>query len=208
VAQYDPGFDESNYLTRSKVRSDFTSGKSAQQINALNTVVGHLSTLRDQAGGLGNTRAQWVNTVKNWVKTQAGSSAVTNFDTAKEAVASELVRVWRQAGGAEADIQAWKARMDSSNSPEQANGAFRIIGDLLESKLSSMEEQYRQGLGTKASDLRIITPEARASLDKLEGKSGQPAATGKITVTDPNGGAHVFDTQAQADEFKRRAGIK
>ena len=208
VAQYDPGFDESNYLTRSKVRSDFTSGKSAQQINALNTVVGHLSTLRDQAGGLGNTRAQWVNTVKNWVKTQAGSSAVTNFDTAKEAVASELVRVWRQAGGAEADIQAWKARMDSSNSPEQANGAFRIIGDLLESKLSSMEEQYRQGLGTKASDLRIITPEARASLDKLEGKSGQPAATGKITVVDPNGGSHVFDTQAQADEFKRRAGIK
>jgi len=35
-----------------------------------------------------------------------------------------------------------------------------------------------------------------------------PAASGPFIVTDPNGGVHTFDTQAQADEFKRRAGIR
>jgi hypothetical protein len=113
------------------------------------------------------------------VRTQAGSPEVTNFDTAKEAVASELVRVWRQAGGASQDVQDWKHQIQSSNSPAQLTSSLATIGDLLESKLSSLEEQYHQGLGT--SDIRLVTPESRAALDKLRGVRGASGAN-KLTV--------------------------
>ncbi len=184
VFQYDPTFDTSQASSnaRQKTRNDFTSGASAKQINALNTVVGHLGTLAQAGEGLSNTSQPWFNSVKNFLKAGTGSPSVVNFETAKEAVASELVRVWRQAGGAEADIKAWKEQISSSNSPAQLNAAFTQIGHLLESKLESMQEQYRQGMGT--DDIHVITPEARKALDKLEGvaPSAAPAAPGKQKI--------------------------
>jgi hypothetical protein len=181
VFQYDPTFDTASASNnaRVKVRQDFTSGKSAQQVNALNTVIGHLGTLSDASSKLNNTNNQWVNAAKNWLKTVGGSSAVTNFETAKEAVASELVRVWRQAGGASQDIQDWKKTIDAANSPAQLNEAFATIGHLLESKMESMQEQYQQGMGI--SSVRLVTPAARSALDKLEG--AKPSAPTEKVVT-------------------------
>lgn len=182
VFQYDPTFDtaQASNNSRLKVRNDFTSGKSAQQINALNTVVGHLGTLADAADKLNNTSIPFVNSAKNFLKSSTGNPAVVNFDTAKEAVASELVRVWRQAGGSEQDIQGWKNQISSANSPQQLHAAFSQIGHLLESKLGSLQEQYQQGMGI--SKVNVITPEARRALDRLEGirnaESGKPASAG------------------------------
>jgi hypothetical protein len=51
----DPTFDGVNFQARAKTRSDFTSGKSAQNITALNTVVGHLDHLDRTIDGLGNS---------------------------------------------------------------------------------------------------------------------------------------------------------
>lgn len=41
----------------------------------------------------------------------------------------------------------------------------------------------------------------------IQGRMRPAAAGGKVTVTDPTGEPHQFDTQAQADAFKRLAGI-
>jgi hypothetical protein len=54
VSQYDPSFDAINYNARAKTRSDFTSGKAAQTINALNTVACHEGDLSDAAKKLNN----------------------------------------------------------------------------------------------------------------------------------------------------------
>jgi hypothetical protein len=51
VSNYDPGFDEVNYTGRSATRRDFTSGKAANNIRALNTAIGHLGHLEEQIGG-------------------------------------------------------------------------------------------------------------------------------------------------------------
>jgi hypothetical protein len=182
VGAYDPEFDTVNYNARAKTRADFTSGKSAQQINALNTVVGHLSTLSDAADKLGNTSLPFVNAVKNAFTSATGGSAVTNFDTAKKAVADELTRVWRQAGGSEQDIKTWQNALNASQSPTQLKDSIATIGGLLESKLSSLDAQYKQGMGTSAPS--IVTPAARASLDKLEGR---PVAPGAGVASDPLG---------------------
>ena len=45
VIQYDPDFDAVNYNSRASTRKDFTSGKSADSITALNTAMSHLNNL-------------------------------------------------------------------------------------------------------------------------------------------------------------------
>lgn len=176
VAQYDPNFDTINYNARAQTRKDFTSGKSAQQVNALNTVIGHLDTLADKAKALNNSSWQSYNTLTNFLATETGDPRVTNFNVAREAVVDELTRVWRQAGGSEKDIEERRKQLDAANSPQQLYGAIGGMGDLLESKLASMGEQYQQGTGT--APIEMVTPKARQTLTRLEGLAGkQPAGS-------------------------------
>lgn len=183
--QYDPTLDTATISNnaRQKVRNDFTSGTSAKTINAMNTVVGHLADLQKIGEGLGNTSYDWVNEIKNWL-TPGGSKtgvSINNFNTAKQAVADELTRVYRQAGGSEQDIQSWQATLNAAKSPQELEGAFRTIGGLLESKLGAMQNQYQQGMGT--TPVNVVTPQTRATLDRLQGS----AAPKMVRMKKPNG---------------------
>jgi hypothetical protein len=195
VAKYDPSFDAVNYNARSKTRADFTSGKAAQQVNAINTVIGHLSGLSDAAEALNNSDIPAFNSIANSISKATGSPKVTNFDTIKKAVSDEVTRVWRQSGGSEADIQAAQKNLDASGSPAQLRGAIATYADLLESKLGSLNEQYRQGMGTDKIDM--ITPGAQKALDAIEKRAGRaPAAgAGRVVV-----GGIPFPSQAAADK--------
>jgi hypothetical protein len=195
VAKYDPSFDAVNYNARSKTRADFTSGKAAQQVNAINTVIGHLSGLSDAAEALNNSDIPAFNSIANSISKATGSPKVTNFDTIKKAVSDEVTRVWRQSGGSEADIQAAQKNLDASGSPAQLRGAIATYAGLLESKLGSLNEQYRQGMGTDKIDM--ITPGAQKALDAIEKRAGRaPAAgAGRVVV-----GGIPFPSQAAADK--------
>lgn len=216
AGQYDPNFDGVNYNSRFKTRQDFTSGTSAKTVNAINTVIGHLSDFSDAADKIKNGDYNWMNAAKNKM-TPGGSPrgvALNDFNTFKNGVTSELTRVWRQAGGTEQDIKDWASTIGDSKSPQELHGALNTIGSMLESKLGALDDQYRQGMGT--SKVSVIMPKARTALDKLQGRAGAPAAgggappaaSGQIVVTAPDGSTHPFATQAQADAFKRAAGIK
>lgn len=189
----DPNFDTVNFNARANTRKDFTSGKAAGQINALNTVIGHLSDLAETGDKLGNTGMNWVNKIYNAI-TPGGSDrgvAINNFETLKEGVGTELMRVWRQAGaGSEKEIEDWKAQIGASKSPEELRGAFKTIGGMLESKLGALDSQYKQGMGT--DKVSAIMPESRAKLDRLQGAKPAPAATpsGTIRARDPQGNLH------------------
>jgi hypothetical protein len=206
VAKYDPSFDAVNYNARSKTRADFTSGKAAQQVNAINTVIGHLSGLSDAAEALNNSDLPMFNSIANTLSKATGSPKVTNFDTIKKAVSDEVTRVWRQSGGSEADIQAAQKNLDASGSPAQLRGAIATYADLLQSKLGSLNEQYRQGMGTDKIDM--ITPKAQQALDAIEKRAGRTPVASGASVKAPNGQTYTFPTAADAAAFKARAGIK
>jgi hypothetical protein len=176
VGQYDPSFDAVNYNGRNKARLDFTAGASAKQITALNTVVGHLGDLAGKSDALGNSSFQDYNAIKNWIKTKVGSSDVTNFNTVKKGVTDELTRVWRQAGGSEQDIKTWGESLNAAQSPEQLSGAFSTITGMIGARLDALENQKQQGLGKTGADIRIITPQSKAILDRLTGSSSKGAA--------------------------------
>ena len=167
VSQYDPTFDAVNYNARSGTRKDFTSGKDAASINALNTVAEHMGQLQDAIPDLNNTSWQAANSVKNWAKTQAGSPDVTNFDAIKNSVASELVRVWRGTGGNESDIQGRLKDLSDSNSPQQLQGVLTNMGGLIKGKIDALQDQYKRGMGTAAEDKNFYTPQAQQVFKKL-----------------------------------------
>lgn len=173
VGQYDPTFDALNYNARAKTRADFTSGKSSQTINALNTVIGHLDSLSTATDALNNTNVPVLNSVLNQISSKLlGRPNVTNFNTVKKAVADEVTKVWRQTGGSAADIKAASDNLDAANSPQQLHEAIAEYGHLLDSKLDALKTQYAQGMGTTdTTGLNVVTPQSQAVLDKLEAKA-------------------------------------
>lgn len=176
VSNYDPGFDEVNYTSRSATRRDFTSGKAANNIRALNTAIGHLGHLAEQIDGTASHSLVPLNAVENTVLRATGDPGPTNFDATVSALAGELTAVYRGAGGAEADIQRYIQQLNPNASQAQKLGTIRNIIGLLESRLNALNDQYRQGMGTTAQPLQLLDPQSQLIVHKLGGfdASGTP----------------------------------
>lgn len=181
VVNYDPQFDGINYNSRAATRKDFTSGKAAANIRALNTAIGHVGVLFGQIDGTYGTGgypfATTVNAIGNRLSRSAGSSGVTNYEQTAGAVASELTQVFRGSGGAEADVKRYLEELNSSGSADQKRAAAKNIMGLLKSRLDALGDQYTQGMGTTAEPLRLLDPEAQKMFNAISGVSG-PGAPG------------------------------
>lgn len=183
VSQYDPSFDAVNYNARASTRKAFTSGSEAKQINALQTLAGHLDELSQKADKLDNMGWQTGNTLKNWISSEMGNPQLNNFNTVLHKVADEDVRAYRGSGGSEKDIEQRLKDFNTSNSPAKLHGAIGETAKLVESKILALKNQYEQGMGTTADPFKVLTPETRATIDRLKAKGeGEPVATsGKAT---------------------------
>lgn len=196
ITQYDPSFDAVNYNARSKTRNDFTSGKSAQSINALNTVIGHLQTLSDAADALNNSNYPTLNSIENMFLNATGDPRIKQFDTTKKAVVDELTRVWRGTGGSEGDIKTWSDQINAANSPAQLHTVIGQLGELLQSKINSLAETYKQGMGTTAKPIEFVTPKSTTTLRTLEERAGK-------TTSAPRAPASFSQDQLRAEAIRR-----
>jgi hypothetical protein len=197
VTQYDPTFDAANAQSRLKTRVDFTSGKSAQAVNALNTAMGHLIHLDDQAHDLGNNSflPGFLNPIKRFNDTNIrGSSAYNTFDQTKQAAASELRKVFAgSAGGNLAELEAWEATLDSAKSYPQLHDAIRNGVDLMSSRLNSLQEQYSNGMGRSDQIPTFVRPslartaKQRFGIDLTVGSDAAPTQT----ATNPTTGQKI-----------------
>lgn len=207
VSRYDPSFDYVNYNARVSTRKAFTSGKEAQQVNALNTVAQHLAQLQGYANALGNYSFTPLNTAKNAIEGTMGNAAPANFNRTILPVAQELERVWRGTGGTEGDIKQWIANMSSSSSPGQFKDAFQGLSDLIYGKLAALRDQYVQGMGTTANPYQFLSPRTQAIFSHLDsidaGKFASDAKAGNNVTANAQGAAQPqgsrVSTQAQYD---------
>lgn len=165
--QYDPSFEQGSYKVRVATRQAFTSGKQGAQINALNTTAGHLKTLADAAEKLHNGNLPLVNSIGNAFGKATGNPALTNFQAAIPAVASEMERIYRENGGSEEGIRAWKESLSPNSSPDQIHGVLKTWVGLIKSKLDAMNDQYTQGMGTMGTPLHMVNPHAQQAYDQL-----------------------------------------
>lgn len=161
VTAYDPTFDAANATSRLKTRTDFTSGSSAKSITAMNTAMGHLMHLDDQAHDLGNfsTLPGLINPLYNSIRSAAGNTSLPAFNQTKQAAASELRKVFAGAGGGNLhELEAFEANLDSSKSPEQLHAVIKNAVDLLSSRLTALRDQYSQGMGRSDTLPTFIKP--------------------------------------------------
>ena len=162
VTAYDPTFDAANATSRVKTRVDFTSGKSAQAVTALNTAMGHLFHLDDQVYDLGNSPifGGLVNPIRRAAQTGImGSQAYTNFEQTKVAAASEMRKVFSNTnGGTLPELQAWEASLDSAKSPEQLHGAIKNGVILMGARLDALRDQYAHGMNRSDMTPQFIRP--------------------------------------------------
>lgn len=150
VAQYDPTFDAANAASRQKTRVDFTSGKSAIAVNALNTAMGHLLHLDDQANDLGNfsTMPGFINPLYNKARRAGGNTALPAFEQTKQAASSEMRKVFAGAGGGNlTELQEWQDSLNSSQSFDQLHSAIKNGVVLMSSRLDALKDQYTTGMG-------------------------------------------------------------
>lgn len=169
VSNYDPGFDEVNYTSRSATRRDFTAGKAAQNIRALNTAIGHLGHLAEQVDGTASHGFVPLNVAENTAMRVFGDPGPTNYDATASALAGELTAVYRGSGGAEADIKRYIDQFSPNASEAQKLGTIRNIVGLLKSRLDALNDQYRQGMGTTAQQLQLLDPQAQLIVHHLGG---------------------------------------
>jgi len=169
AAQYDPEFNQQKYAQRLGVQKDFTSGKAANNVTAINTALRHMGTMYDLGEALDNKDLRVRNAVVNRIRTETGDERVNNFDTAKQAVGNELMRVFRQVQASEAETKDWEKRFSSANSPSQIKGALKVGAQLLEGRIKEVNSQWDRGMGTKTGYPGLISPDLQGIVSKITG---------------------------------------
>lgn len=190
AAQYEPGFDFTKWTQRNSTVRDFASGKGAQNVTALNTVMGHLGDLAEKADALKNYGGVLtpLNTVTNMVADKTGDPRIKNFDMARNAVSDELARVFRSAGMSDSEIRQWKENISANNSPEQLKGVIKTAVGLIESRLAALGEQRNNGFSTKLEPSDLLNPKAKEQLEKVRAWANgeQPAKAQTKPEAKPN----------------------
>lgn len=175
VQKIDPQHDETMFPARNKMMTAMTSGKEANQINAVNTALGHVGVLNDAIDGLQNHDTKLLNSVGNRLGIEFGSKsgdATAMFNTIVHRVGPELAAAYIQGGGGEGERGTTAADFDASLSPSILHNNTAITAKLLRSKIGSLENQYKNTMKRDDFQQRFITPEAQSTLQKLSPQGG------------------------------------
>jgi hypothetical protein len=166
--QIDPDYDETQYKSRSKTRSDFASGKARQTINSLNQAVNHLDRMSRSAKALNNTSTRPVNAMANWWIDQRGDSRITTFQDDANAVQNEMATVFKGTGATDQEIKAWRDKISSSQSPKQLSDGVHELLQLMNGRLRAINDQWNSSMGT-TRDFHILSPDSVRILHALGG---------------------------------------
>jgi hypothetical protein len=126
---------------------EWNTGKLGSTVRSLNVATSHLDILSNLADALDNNDTKALNTIGNMWAEQTGGEAPTNFDTAKQIVADEVVKAVVGAGGALADREEAARVINAANSPAQLKGAIQTYKTLMRGQLKGLQLQYKHSTG-------------------------------------------------------------
>jgi hypothetical protein len=177
VPQYDPSFSAPMYPTRQKMMQDFTSGKTAVNIRAINTALAHLDQLNNDVSSLGNSNFEPVNVAKNYAKEKLGIGNVKGAKLDATAVRSELANAFKQSGATDAEIAQFMDTFSTNNGPNNQTGVNRAAVRLLEGRMHNINDQWTQAMGIPPS-FRILSPQSQEIYDRIVGNKSAEQPVG------------------------------
>ena len=157
--QVNPSYQEGDYGNRTMAYRNWVNpnGMGAKQITAFNTVANHLSTLQELGDAMNNKNIPLQNFALNWFSKAGGHPEVTNFDSAKQAVAAEMVKAITGTAGALQDREEAQQIFSAVKSPEQLSGAISTIKKLINGRLETSRQIYEAGTGRKDFE-QLLSP--------------------------------------------------
>jgi len=177
VNQVNPAYKADEFTNRAPTRKAFTTGVQGQQINAINTAIGHIDQLTALADDLQNGGFVPANKAANVVKTMFGGASVTNFDTLKDALAGEVSSVLSKGGATVSGIAEAKEKIHGANSPAQLAGYVKTLIPVMGSKLASLDYQFHQAMGAD-DPFSALSPDVKRILTKHGFDPAHPTVQG------------------------------
>lgn len=189
VKQYDNDFTGDRFAFRQAFDKPGPNSGSGQ-LTAIDQATAHLGQLYDSSKDLKNGKVQSVNEFVNSIKNQTGDPSVVDFDTAKIAVASELVRVFRGAGGTGEEVNRLEKTLSSANSPDQMKGAVTKAMGLMNGRIQAIGHNYKRVLGKDSDTSGFYSDETKKRFSdmgvKMDTGISPSSATSYLNV--PEGG--------------------
>ena len=198
VMKINPAYDAKNYVTAQRTENDAATGKIATSTRALNTMMGHLSTLNQAADALKNSDIQALNKLANGLGAQTGSSAPTVYDTIVHRLGPEVTKAYI-AGGGTAEERGTNEKDFSRNlGPDQIKANIGVSAQLADSLIKALQDQYNGGTYGRGKR-KLISDEAEAARQRLTGQS--PVHT-QATISTPSTQAE-FDALPKGAQFRK-----
>jgi hypothetical protein len=141
---------EYNYDIARSMKQDYTNTKgnaTGAKIISLNTLTQHLDTFEQAANAMNAKDTRLLNKFINEIRTQTGSKQVTNFETARTAIADELATALKQSGATDVTIGHWRENFQQASSKGQFKGAIQEAYNLMAGRLKPLKEEYEQVIG-------------------------------------------------------------
>ena len=204
VSLYDPTFEAGDYNKRYQTAVAFSKGKQGDSVRAANQTLAHMGLLSDSVDKLNNFNgmATPLNSIVNPIEQAFGDPRQGLFEQQKQAVSSELRKVFSGTGGGGlAELEQWEKSLPVNASQEQQRAYLQSGTHLLGGALDALNNQYEAGMGHIANQKPLLSPTAKAVYDRLS--NGQPSAT----TTAPTAAPMNLQALAQA-EMARRKGNK
>src|SRR5262249_45563935 len=147
---------------------DFTSGKSANEMVAINTALGHVGVLNQAVDALKNNDVRVLNAIANRFGVETGSSAPAVFKTIVHRVGPELVKAYAGAGGGQEEGKVAGQDFDANLAPATLKANLATTATLLNSKIQAKQQQWQNTMGTKPMPVGLTT-EAQETMKSLTG---------------------------------------
>jgi hypothetical protein len=140
-------YDPNVFKMTQQTEKAFTTGKQGDTVKAMNVAIDHLDTLQTAANALKNGTIPVFNDIANKFAKNTGQPQITDFNSLKSIVGSEVAKA--VAGGATAlgDREEIRKEIDAANSPAQLTGVIEKYQKLLGGQLNGLETQYKSGGG-------------------------------------------------------------
>lgn len=167
AAQLDPNLNTNDVKVKLALQKEFmVGGKAAQNIDKLNTAVDHLEKFKLAGEALQNGDVQLLNKIKNGIGKATGDKRITKFQAAAEAVAGEMAQVFKGTGGTDVEIEKWKKLLNDADSPEQIQGVFDQMVNLMRGRVDALDYRYSTANDGKPHP-GIFSPKAKGIIKRL-----------------------------------------